>query len=74
MEGLLAEINKKKTQELAVVKPEEKYLSRGEKERLRKEAERAEREQREAERDAHKKRKAEAGDEERAAKMRKEVS
>lgn len=74
MEGLLAEIQKKKQQDFATVKPEEKYLSRGEKERLREEAERAERERREAEREAQKKRKADEAAEERATKMRKEVS
>ena len=74
MEGLLAEINKKKTKVFASVKPEEKYLSRGEKERLREEAERADRERREAEREAAKKRKADEAQDERATKMRREVS
>lgn len=74
MEGLLAEINKKKSKDFTAAKPEEKYLSRGEKERLREEAERAEHERREAEREAAKKRKADEDQEERATKMRKEVS
>lgn len=74
MEGLLAEIQKKKVTELSVGDKEEKYLSRGEKERLRKEAEQAEREKREAEREARQKRKADDAEEERAKKMRKEAS